>query len=277
MTTFNKSIGPFIKRDLKLIYILSSLVAVLMTVSSIVSLLFREIIYPTEELLQAFVANDVVNLVVGLPVLLVSMWLTRRHSLVGLLWWPGALLYVLYNYSVYIFAMPFNAAFLLNLTVVSLSLYTLISLLSSIHTKPIQEYLAGNVPERLSGGVLAGFGGLFLLRVVFVMVDLLLRQGEITGSELALHMTDFLFAPAWIIGGWLLWRRKELGYMVGLGLLFQTSMLFVGLIGIMLVKPFLTNEPFAFVDLVVVLIMGLICSIPFVLFMRGVLKSPHST
>ena len=58
--------------------------------------------------------------------------------------------------------------------------------------------------------------------------------------------------------------------MAGLGLRFQTSMLFVGLIVLLLPQPWLTAAPFALVDVLVVLVLGLIYFVPFGLFVRGV-------
>jgi hypothetical protein len=49
-------------------------------------------------------------------------------------------------------------------------------------------------------------------------------------------------------------------------------MLFIGLVIVLILQPFLTNAPFVLADVVVVLIMGLICFIPFGLFVRGVLS-----
>jgi len=76
-----------------------------MAAASVAGLMYRTTIYPTDELLRTFVSNDVVNLFIGLPILLGSMWLARRGQLLGLLCWPGALFFVLYNYIVYVFAM----------------------------------------------------------------------------------------------------------------------------------------------------------------------------
>ena len=241
-----------------------------MAVASVAGLLYQTIIYPTDELLQSFVPNDVVNLFIGLPILLGSMWLARRGKLIGLLFWPGALFFVLYNYIIYVFAMPLNVAFLLHLALVTMSVYTLIGLVASIDGKVVQQRLTGAVPERLAGGVLAGLGLLFFLRVIGVMVDALISQTPIAETELALHTADFLITPAWVIGGVLLWRRKAFGYVTGLGLLFQASMLFIGLIIFLLLQPFLTTAPFVLVDVVVIFVMGLICFVPFALFVRGV-------
>jgi len=79
-----------IKRSLTLEYAISIVIAVIMIVASIVGILHRSVIYPTEKLSVGFVSTDLLNLAVGVPVLLVSMWLVRRGQLIGLLCWPGA-------------------------------------------------------------------------------------------------------------------------------------------------------------------------------------------
>lgn len=261
---------PF-KGTLSLIYISSLLIAILMTFASVAGLRYRTLTYPTDELIQTFVSNDVVNLFIGLPILLGSMWLTWRGKLVGLLCWTGALFFVLYNYIAYVFAMPLNWAFSLHLVLMALSLYTLIALVAGIDGKIIQQRLNGAVPEKFAGGVLAALGALFTLRVLGVLVAALTSGTLPAETELAVNISDFLTTPAWIVGGVLLWKRKELGYVTGLGLLFQGSMLFIGLIIFMLLQPVLTSTPTAVVDVVVVFVMGLVCFVPFVLFVRGVM------
>ena len=76
-----------------------------------------------------------------------------------------------------------------------------------------------------------------------------------------------------IIGGLLLWRREPLGYVAGAGLLFQASMLFIGLIAVLLLQPLLTAAPFPLTDTIVVFAMGLVCFVPFALFLRGVVST----
>ena len=56
-------------------------------------------------------------------------------------------------------------------------------------------------------------------------------------------------------------------------MLFQASMLFVGLIVFLLLQPVLTDAPFAVADVAVVFVMGLVCFVPFVLFTRGLVRS----
>lgn len=258
-----------IQGSLSLIYILSGFVAVLVAIVSILGLWFRAVIYPTDQLLQAFVANDVVNLLLGVPILLGSMWLARRGKLIGLLCWPGALFFVFYNYTAYVFAVQLNWVFLLYLILVMASIYTLAALIARLDGKAVQQKLNGVVPEKFAGGVLTGLGLLFSLRVIGVVVGALTSGTLLPETELATSIADFLTTPAWVIGGILLWQHKEFGYLTGLGLLFQGSMLFISLIIFLLLQPVLSTAPFAIVDVIVVFGMGLICFVPFVLFARG--------
>jgi hypothetical protein len=252
------------------IYIFSCLIAFLIAVVSVAGLQYRTSTYPTDELIRTFIPNDTVNLFIGLPILLGSMWLAWRGKLIGLLCWAGALFYVLYNYLTYVFALPLNWAFLVHLALTTLSLYTLIGLVASMDGKAVQQRLEGVVPERLAGGVLAALGLLFFLRVIGVVFNALSSGILLPETEIAVNISDFLTTPAWVIGGIMLWRRKELGYVTGLGLLFQGSMLFIALIIFLLLQPFLTSAPFAIGDVVIIFAMGLICFVPFALFVRGV-------
>ncbi|MGD2041515.1 MAG: hypothetical protein PVH11_11870 [Anaerolineae bacterium] len=266
-----------VRQNPALLYALSWLVALLMAAASVAGLLYPTALYPAEELFEAFVPSDLVNLLIGLPVLLGSLGLARRGRLIGLLLWPGALLFVLYNEVVYVFALPFSLGFLLHLSQLTLSVYMLIGLIASIDGAAVQRRLTRAVPERVAGGVLAALGVLFFLRVIVVMAGAIASQTPVLAPELALHLADFVIAPGMVTGGLLLWRRQRLGYVTGLGLLFQASMLFVGLIVVLLLQPFLLDAPFAPLDVVVVFVLGLICFVPFVLFARGVLLSHPSS
>ena len=255
--------------NLTLAYVLSLVVAVVMALASVVGLLYPTVVYPADELVQAFVPNDVVNLLIGVPILLGSLWLAWRGKLLGVLFWPGALFFVFYTYLVYVLSVPLNVAFLLHLTLVTVSGYTMIGLVARIDGQAVHNRLAGMVPEKAGGGVLAGLGILFFVRVAIVLVTALISPTPIDAADLALHVADFLITPAWVIGGVLLWQRKAFGYVVGLGLLFHASMLFIGLIAAMILQPIITATPFDLIGVLVVFAMGLICFVPFALFVRG--------
>ncbi len=250
-------------------FALSWLIALLLTVLSLAGLLFPSAIYPSADLRRAFLANDVVNLLIGLPVLVVSMLSARRGGWIGQLFWPGALLYVIYNAIAYAVALFPSWIFLLHVALLILSLMALVGVSTSLDFPDIQRRLIGSVPERLAAGVLVGLGTLFFLRSI----------GQVAGgatplsAEFAVAVADLLVTPVWILGGVWLWRRRAAGYALGAGLLFQASLLFVGLLVFFLLQPLLLGEPFPTGDFVVIFGMGLICFIPFGLFVRGMLRS----
>lgn len=184
-----------------------------MTVVAVVGLLYPNIIYPSDKLFQSFVPPDVVILVIGLPILLVSMWFARRGKLIGLLCWPGALFYVLYIYVPYVLGVPFSVLFLPYLVLLTLSTCTMIGIVASIDGEAVHQWLNGIVPARTSGGILAGLAILIIVRQIALIVTALTSQALVDTQELALWIDDFAVAcPALLlIGGFLLWRRKTLG------------------------------------------------------------------
>ena len=64
----------------------------------------------------------------------------------------------------------------------------------------------------MGGAVLAGLGMLILLRNLGVVATAILSESTIPGAELGVLISDFIFVPAWMIGGVLLWRGSALGY-----------------------------------------------------------------
>ncbi len=258
--------------DLHLPELLSLVIAIGIAIASAAGWLFSSSLYPTPESLQSFVANDLVNLFLGLPILLVALALTRRGRLIGLLFWPGALLYVVYNYIAYLVGVPPGSASVAYAGLIVLSLCALAALLSRINAAAVQEQIEGAVFERLSGGALVVFGVLVGLRAVGVITSALMGGVPILATELGVLVADLTMSVAWIAVGIQLWRRRPLGYLLGAGLLFQASMLFVGLIVYFLLQPALAGTPLAVADIAVLAAMSMLCLVPLALVGRGILQ-----
>lgn len=251
-------------------YRLSLIVAGVTAVASIIGLLYPTVIYPTADLRQAYVINDALNLIIGLPILLGSIWLARRGRMVGLLLWPGGLLYGLYNYTAYIFGMPLRFNVIAYLVIALLSVYALVELLKNMDKQAIQAQIAQTIPAKTTGWLLAVFGILFIGRAAAALVEAGSAQTTIPIIERGTLIADAILSLLWIVGGVLLLRRRPLGYAGGLGLLFAICMLFVGLILLLLLQPLVTAVPLVLTDIFVVAGMGLIVFIPFAFFVRGV-------
>jgi multimeric flavodoxin WrbA len=131
----------------------------------------------------------------------------------------------------HVFSLPPGGGLLLDLLPVAASAWTLIGPTAQIDSAAARGRLTGAVPERLCGGVLA--------------------------------------APSGVLGGILLWRRAPLGFAGGPGLLISLGALFTGSTAVMTPQPAVSGTAFSAADTIIVAVMGAVCSIPFVLFLRG--------
>jgi hypothetical protein len=269
----HQATGLPVTSSLRWAYWLSFIFGLLTAVTALAGLLFSESLYPTSELRQAFLANDVATVFIGLPILLVSMWLAHQGKMIGLLFWPGALFYGLYNGIVYLFGLPLSVIYLLYLFLVIFSGYTLIGLVAIIDHENVKKRLAGRFPEKLCGAILIGLSIFMMLYNLGILITAILNQTVLARPDIGLIVADSIIAAAWLVGGVMLWRHLPLGYVGGTGLLFQGSMLFVGLLLLFILQPLLNATPFPAGDFTVVFIMGLICFIPFALNLRGVIKA----
>jgi len=259
-----------VRFNLRILYLLSLFIALLVTTVSVIGVIYQKSIYPTETLSNSFVPNDIVNMIAGLPLLLISLWLTWRGKLIGLLCWPGAIFYMLYVYFPYLICVPFNFLFLPYLILFSLCIYTLIWIIVSIDGNVIIKYLSDVVLAKISGGILIGLSVLIIIRQTGLIINALINKTLVEQQELALWITDFAIgSPAMFIGGFFLWKKKPLGYVVGPGLLIVYGILSLGLIPFLAIQSHLKNTSLDLSAIVILIVMAVICLIPFSFFVRG--------
>lgn len=274
-----------VTRNLTPAYVASLVVAVLMAVVSAAGLALGStgLYGPDPELalgvteaetgllLPGLLAQDAFNLVVGVPLLLGSMWLARRGSLVGLLFWPGVLFYALYWYVLYLVGAPFSVLFVAYVPLVTLSAYTIIGLVSSIDGEGVRRRLSSAVPARVIGATLVVLGLLTLGQDASgALLTALAGGAPIDPAARHVWIVDLaLQAPAVIAGGVLLWRRRTLGYVAGAGLLLQYGLSAVGFVASMALRALLTGSPLDAATSVVLLVFGVVCFVPLAFFVRG--------
>jgi hypothetical protein len=262
----------YLQRSLGLAYIGSIVVAVLMTIASLAGLVDWNRTYPGVDaaLLPLFVGQDALNLVVGLPILFGSMWLARRGALIGLLLWPGALFYVLYDYGYYVLGAPFNAFFLLYIALMTLSAYAMIGIVVSIDSAVVHARLAERVPARLVGGFIAGLAVLFTALWSAISVSAFASGAQLDLVPRVVTIMDLTIQlPALFIGGVLLMRRHALGYVVAAGLLLQAAAYLIGLSVITVLTETLTQVPVDVVAVAPGLVIGAIGLVFIGMFVRG--------
>jgi hypothetical protein len=241
----------------RLAYVLSLVIVALMTVVSAAGLVLGAAgIYGDPRaaasitaatagiLVPGFIAHDLLNLALGVPILLAAAWLGRHGSFMGVLLWPGALFYVLYTYVTYLVGAPFGPLFIPHIALVVLAAYTTVIVVSSINRDEVRRKFAGRVPARAIAGVLIGLGLLTLGQDGLGVMTSALTGPSVEPVARHIWTADLAIeVPALLIAGVLLWRRAALGYLAAPGLLFQFGITPVVLAAILAVQPALTGSP----------------------------------
>jgi hypothetical protein len=216
--------GLPLKRDLTLAYRVSLVVATLMAVVSVAGFawgsggLYR-VGSPSVLVSQG---GDAANLIL-VPILLGSMWLARRGSLIGLLLWPGTLFYALYAYAIYLVGAPFTVLVFVYVVLVVLSASTLIGIVASIDGEEVRHRLAG-APVRNVGGTLVVIALLAYAGLTATALSMLASPTTEAGMRAQWVVDCALGTPVLLLGGALLWRRSPLGYVAAPGLLFVSGL-----------------------------------------------------
>ena len=263
----------FLRENKNTFIFLSAVVAVLMTGMSGLGLIFPDLFYPTSEITEMFLSNDLVNILIGTPFFLVSLIYIKQGKMIGALLLPGALIYVIYNYFAYLLGTPFSWSTVGYLLLVFLGVLALFLLLRSINHNEVKVALEGRVADKFSGWVLVIFGLAFIGLALSEIVPGILDGSIPPLCEKAVSAADILVSLGWISGGTLLLRRKAPGYSLGLGFLMAASSLFIGLILYFFFAPILTGRAFDWTEVLTILIMGMICFVPTALYSRGINRS----
>lgn len=213
---------------MKLGYLLSGVVALLGAIASLAGLLCPQLYRDSASLRPQICGQDWVTLVVGVPLLVVSLLFSVRGSLRGRLVWLGALAYFLYTYASYALGVAYNDLYLLYVALFSLSLFALIRGMMSLNIEDLAWRFSEKTPERIIAGYFVIFGLVIALLWLWEIIpwllareppDYLMATGEYTMVVPALDLG--LLVPVFVLTGILLWKRKRWGY---------------GLAGLMLVK-----------------------------------------
>jgi hypothetical protein len=165
------------------------------------------------------IGSDLVDLLVVVPVLLISGIKAYRGSVPARLVWLGTLGYLLYNFVLYAFGVHFNALFLVYCATLSLCFYATVFCLPFISLEQIAQTYSPRAPRKT-------IAILFLvMAILFAAFDLgedipALLAGRVPQSVIQvnlpvsfIHVLDLVFLiPGMCITAFLLIRRKASGY-----------------------------------------------------------------
>jgi hypothetical protein len=173
--------------------------------------------------------NDLAALLVGIPLMAVSLVLAARGSARGYLLWMGTVGWAAYGGAIDSFSLQFNSLFLAYVAILGLATYTLIFGLTAVDARAIAMNFGTRAPVAWVGGYLiisAVLTALLWLSDIIPSLIMGSSPAAIAGRGIPVepsHVLDLgLLLPASILAGILLVRRHPWGYVLGgvcLGLL----------------------------------------------------------
>jgi hypothetical protein len=191
---------------------------------------------------QQTFAQDIADLFVGFPLLLVFAFLAARGSVRALIAWLGVLIAILYTYVIYAFDTPFGHLYLANVALLGLSGWSLGGALTGINRKAVQERFNDAAPRRSTGWALVAIAAIFLVMWLAEDVPATIRGvAPPTLAEVGLltnpiHVLDTaLLLPACIVSGLGLIRGKTWAYVFTPALMITLATITVGIVTIMIV------------------------------------------
>jgi hypothetical protein len=178
-----------------------------------------------------FLAGDLITLVLGIPVVIISIVLYRRGSLQGGLILTGVLSYFVYNYISMGFGAAYNNFFLAYVVIFAASVYGLILALLSFDLKMLPAHFGSNLPRKGIGIFLIISG--VILSLIWLILSIVPALIANKAPLEAYYYTTFttgiidisIVAPALILAGVLIRRDIPLGYLLASTLLIFTCIL----------------------------------------------------
>ena len=138
---------------------LAALATVLAAAAALAGLAVSGLYVDAPNWVQQARGTDLATLFLAVPVLAIGLWAASRGSAAGRLAVVAGLLYLVYNYAIFAFAVAMNPLTAVHIAVLGLSLWSLV--LAGRATVDAAEGVVERLNRRTAGGLLVGVGLLF--------------------------------------------------------------------------------------------------------------------
>lgn len=226
--------------------------------------------------------NDLVTLVVGLPLLGLAGWLAFRGSLRGRLLLTGTLGFFLYTYMSMSMLTSFNAIFLVYVALFSLSLFAFILSMLSFDLKDLPRHFSPRLPRAWIAGLMflvAAF--LSLAWLGRIIAPLLQNQTPVleNTTTLVIQAMDLgLIMPLAVLAGILLLKRSPWGYLLSSVTLLKgvTLGLGVSVMGINMARVGVPDSLAIVIPFLVITLLNLVMTVVLLRHVDGQKKTPQN-
>lgn len=189
------------------------------------------------------IAQDIVTLCLGTPLLVTSLVLARRGLLKGRLLLTGVLGYFLYTYTSYSLLAMYNPLFLIYVILMSTSFFAFTLTMMSFNIKEMSSNFDSKLPVRFIGSMLifiaVAVGLMWLKRIITPLINNTTPDGLEHYTTLVIQALDLGFViPAAILSGVLLMKRKAFGYLLSSVIVIKETALLTVILAMLISQKF---------------------------------------
>jgi hypothetical protein len=164
-------------------------------------------------------AQDLVTLLLGVPLLIISLYFANKNSFKGRLLLGGTLGYFLYSYMSYTFLWMYNPFFIVYVLLMSASLFAFVLALMGFDIQKMPSMFNEKLPVKFLGGfqlfIAFAITMLWLGKIAPSILNGAVPLGLEHYSTLVIQGMDLGFiVPSAILSGILLIKRKPMGYLL---------------------------------------------------------------
>ena len=165
------------------------------------------------------IGQDIFDLFIAAPLLLISLLLSLRQSRTGIFILGGTVFYILYSFFIYSFGIHFNNLFVLYCFTLGTAFYLFILIIAEFLNADVKNWFEEKIPARSTASYLILIAVLFYYMWFSDIIPAVMNNSvpaSVTGYNLLVnpvHVMDLSFVlPGLIIVSLLLIRKHRVGY-----------------------------------------------------------------
>lgn len=165
------------------------------------------------------IAQDIVTIIIGIPLLILSLILIGKDLFKGRLLLTGTLGYFLYAYTSYSFLSMYNELFLIYVALMSLCFFAFTLSIMSFDFNTLKDHFKEQFPIKFISGFLFFIGfAIFMMwigKIAPFLIDRTAPVGIAHYTTLTIQAMDLgIIVPVSILTGILLIKRNSFGYLL---------------------------------------------------------------
>jgi hypothetical protein len=226
------------------------------------------------------IAQDWVTVFMGIPLLIISCFFSRKGFLRGRILLAGTLAYFLYTYMSYSLLCMYNPLFLVYVALMSMSFFALVLVLLSFDLNELKNVFSDDLPVKTIGIIMICFASAIALMWLGRILPPLLQGTVPSGLEhyttLVIQAMDLGFViPVSILSAILLIRREPVGLLLSAIMCMKGATMLTSLTA-MVINQYAAGVKMTIAEIVIFPAANILVLVGVFIFMKKIKEPAHA-